>query len=88
MRKQTDLGVLHTVSRAMGAETDGERILPDVAPRYDVSGNIIAFENNELDHDDTVTLFQFLIDTGLAWQLQGYYGRCAVSLIQSGDCHR
>jgi len=31
---------------------------------------------------------QHMIDSGLCWQLQGYWGRLATSLIESGDCHR
>lgn len=53
---------------------------------YDYTGAIIAFESGELDSDAVVELFQYLIDTGLAWQLQGSYGRTAVALIQNGDC--
>jgi hypothetical protein len=30
--------------------------------------------------------WQMLIDTGLAWQLQGYFGRGAEQLIRSGVC--
>jgi hypothetical protein len=30
--------------------------------------------------------WQHLIDTGLAWQLQGWFGRTAAALIQSGIC--
>lgn len=46
---------------------------------------MIAFEAGELDHDDTVTLFQHLVDSGLAWQLQGFYGRTAADLIAAGE---
>ena len=55
---------------------------------YDVTGNIIAFEQGDLTDDETVVLFQHLIDSGLAWQLQGFYGRTAISLIENGDCHQ
>lgn len=30
--------------------------------------------------------WQHLIDTGLAWQLQGWFGRTAVQLIEDGIC--
>lgn len=45
---------------------------------------IIDYENGELDEDETVSLFQELTDNGLAWQLQGSYGRTAQSLIDAG----
>ena len=32
--------------------------------------------------------FQYLIDTGMVWQLQGWYGRTAVNLINAGICTR
>lgn len=28
--------------------------------------------------------WQFLVDTGLVWQLQGWFGRTAVELIEQG----
>ena len=45
---------------------------------------IIAFENGELDEEETITLFQGLVDSGLAWSLQGFYGRTARDLIEAG----
>ena len=30
---------------------------------------------------------QHLIDTGLAWSLQGYFGRTCEALIEAGHCH-
>jgi len=49
---------------------------------------MMAFEEGTLSYDDTIMLFQNLIDTGLAWSLQGFYGRTAASLIESGLCSR
>lgn len=31
--------------------------------------------------------WQHLIDTGLCWQLQGWFGRTAVRLIEEGICN-
>lgn len=47
---------------------------------------LIAYEDGELDQDDTIELFQGLIDTGVVWHLQGSYGRAATALIQAGYC--
>ena len=50
-------------------------------------GQIIAYENGELDEQETVALFQGLINDGSAWTLQGYYGRTARALIDAGRCY-
>lgn len=47
---------------------------------------ICQYEAGVLDMDGVVSLFQHLIDTGLAWSLQGSYGRTAVALIDEGYC--
>jgi hypothetical protein len=47
---------------------------------------IIQFEMGELNQADTLELFQQLIDSGLAWHLQGSYGRTARQLIEAGLC--
>lgn len=46
--------------------------------------NIIAYENGELDEEETLEFFQSLVDSGMAWQLQGSYGRTAAQLIEAG----
>lgn len=37
--------------------------------------------------DQIIEAWQTLIDTGLAWQLQGSFGRMAAQLIEEGICH-
>ena len=49
---------------------------------------VIAYENAELDEDETIEFFQELINSGLVWGLQGHYGRIATMLIQAGRCHQ
>jgi hypothetical protein len=51
---------------------------------YDTVGGIIDFEQGNLDEDGTLVLFQHLVATGLAWSLQGSYGRMAQGLINAG----
>ena len=46
---------------------------------------ICEYENGEMEHDDMLEFFQELVDTGLAWQLQGHYGRLASALIIDGQ---
>lgn len=47
---------------------------------------IIKYENGELDEQETIELFQRLIDNRMAWSLQGHYGRTAAALIEAGYC--
>ena len=48
---------------------------------------IIAFEQGELNHAQSVELFQELVDTGLAWKLRGSYGGMAARLLEQGIIH-
>lgn len=53
--------------------------MPDV-------NDIIAYENGDMDEDQIINFFQELIDSGMAWTLQGHYGRMAMNLIEDGVC--
>ena len=39
------------------------------------------------DEEELIAAWQHLIDTGLAWSLQGFFGRTASQLINEGICH-
>lgn len=56
--------------------------------KFDLTGDIMAFEDGQLEYDDIIILFQNLINSGLAWQLQGSYGHTAARLIEQGLCVR
>ena len=45
---------------------------------------IIRYENGEMTDEEVITFFQGLVNTGLAWSLQGHYGRTAQALIEEG----
>jgi len=45
---------------------------------------ISRYEEVGLGEDETIELFQYLVDTGMAWTLQGFYGRQAMALIEMG----
>jgi hypothetical protein len=51
-----------------------------------IAFQLIAFEEGELEEQETINLFQHLIDTGMVWKLQGFYGRTAADLIDAGLC--
>lgn len=52
--------------------------------KYDLTGNIIAYEQGELSDKGILELFSRLVKTGQAWSLQGCYGRMAHNLIEQG----
>jgi hypothetical protein len=54
----------------------------------DTTDKIIAYEQGELDTVGIVSLFSDLIRTGLAWKLQGSYGRAAAQFIDRGFISR
>ena len=61
-----------------------------VSDVYTACGIIEGFEPIPEDVDDYVAhvkAWQYLIDSGHAWTLQGFYGRTARDLIARGTCN-
>jgi len=50
----------------------------------DIVVAIIGYESGTLTGEDEIKLFAELIRTGMAWTLQGCYGRTARHLIEEG----
>lgn len=51
------------------------------AVREDVKAAIQVYEHGELSDEATVILFQYLVDSGLAWELGYPYDRTAQQMI-------
>jgi hypothetical protein len=50
----------------------------------ELTQQIIDYEEGKLNESETINLFQQLVDCGLAWNLQGHYGRTAYTMIEEG----
>jgi len=50
----------------------------------EITERIVSYEKGDLDQQQTLQLFQELLDSGLVWELQGHYGRLAYQLIEAG----
>ena len=55
-------------------------------PITSLSDAIFVIELEEGNEADQIAAWQYLIDTGAVWQLQGIYGRTAALLIDEGIC--
>ena len=50
----------------------------------DIVGQIVAFEQGELEDSEVYALFQFLLDSGMIYSLQGSFQRMAEDLLVAG----
>ena len=54
----------------------------------DLVNRMIQWENGEMTEEEVISLFQELVDNGMAWTLQGIYGKTANDLIGTGLVRR
>jgi len=52
--------------------------------KYDVVGQMMAFESSQLMMDEVIDLFIHLLNTGIINHLQGHYGCTAESFLRTG----
>ena len=52
----------------------------------DLVEKIQKYEEGKLPSKEMLTFFQELVNSGLAWNLQGHYSRMAEVLIENEDC--
>jgi hypothetical protein len=50
----------------------------------ELTERMVAYEQGDLNQEDTIQLFQELCDTGMITNLQGHYGRFAFQLMEAG----
>ena len=65
-------------------QTTSGLYLDDKPHGLDVCGLLMEYEAGTLDDDRTLDLFAGLVQTGMAWTLQGSYGRTAMAMIREG----
>lgn len=55
---------------------------------FDACAVAEGFADHEPTEAEQIEAWQYLIDTGDCWKLQGWYGRTATALIEQGICKR
>jgi hypothetical protein len=55
-----------------------------VTNAFDACNIIENFFGEEFSEEQILAAWQFLVDTGIVWSLQGTYGRMAKDLINAG----
>ena len=53
---------------------------------YSASAAVEGYDGLSHDEETIISAWQYLIDTGIVWRLQGWYGRTAHALIENGFC--
>ena len=53
----------------------------------DIKAIEIIESKEDTTREEEVAAWQYLINTGICWELQGFYGRTAMRLIEEGVCY-
>jgi|TARA_B100000073_G_scaffold316026_1_gene292366 hypothetical protein len=61
-------------------------VIDDVYTACGIIENFVEIPDDVDVEQAHIKAWQFLIDTGACWSLQGFYGRTAESLIEQGIC--
>lgn len=61
-----------------------DKIIAKKATEFDLVGSIMAWESGEMSSEQAIDFFSKLVANGMAWTLQGCYGRQAQALIDAG----
>ena len=54
-------------------------------PDFDLCAAIMAYEEGHMPEEEVTDFFQALVNSGLAWSLQGAYGRKAHDMLDAGE---
>lgn len=55
---------------------------------YTACSIVEGFSGEEHTEEEILEAWQYLVDTGICWSLQGWYGRVAMQLIEEGLIER
>lgn len=55
---------------------------------YTACAIVEGFDGPPASEKEQLAAWQYLINTGIVWKLQGWYGRAATALIEAGLCTR
>jgi len=50
----------------------------------DIFEKVCKYEEGKMSEEEIISFFQELVNSGVAWTLQGHYGRMAMHLIEDG----
>jgi len=48
----------------------------------DFINDVIKYEEGNMTDEEVISFFQYLVNSGIAWTLQGHYGRMAKHLLE------